>query len=63
MYARPIPVQTKVHFKILQFLAVMYDMFFFLSLMIFSCNVGVVRPPPRHIELAPTKALNKEFWL
>ena len=26
MYARPIPVQTKVHFKILQFLAVTYDM-------------------------------------
>ena len=26
MYARPIPVQTKVHFKNLQFLAVTYDM-------------------------------------
>ena len=26
MYARPIPVQTKVYFKILQFLAVTYDM-------------------------------------
>ena len=26
MYARPIPVQTKVHFKKLQFLAVSYDM-------------------------------------
>ena len=26
MYARPIPVQTKVHFKHLQFLAVTYDM-------------------------------------
>ena len=26
MYARPIPVQTKVHFKTLQFLAVTYDM-------------------------------------
>ena len=25
MYARPIPVQTKVRFKNLQFLAVMYD--------------------------------------
>ena len=25
MYARPIPVQTKVHFKNLQFLAVTYD--------------------------------------
>ena len=25
-YARPIPVQTKVHFKNLQFLAVTYDM-------------------------------------
>ena len=28
MYARPIPVQTKAHFKILQFLAVKYDMGF-----------------------------------
>ena len=28
MYAMPIPVQTKVHFKNLQFLAVMYDMGF-----------------------------------
>ena len=26
MYARPIPVQTKVHFKNLQFFAVTYDM-------------------------------------
>ena len=26
MYARPIPVQTKVHFKKLQLLAVTYDM-------------------------------------
>ena len=26
MYARPIPVQTKVHFKNLKFLAVTYDM-------------------------------------
>ena len=26
MYARPIPVQTKVHFENLQFLAVTYDM-------------------------------------
>ena len=26
MYARPIPVQTKVHFKFLQFLAVTYNM-------------------------------------
>ena len=26
MYARPIPVQTKVYFKTLQFLAVTYDM-------------------------------------
>ena len=26
MYARPIPIQTKVHFKNLQFLAVTYDM-------------------------------------
>ena len=25
-YARPLPVQTKVHFENLQFLAVMYDM-------------------------------------
>ena len=25
MYARPIPVQTKLHFKNLQFLAVTYD--------------------------------------
>ena len=28
MYARPIPVQTKAHFKYLQFLAVTYDMGF-----------------------------------
>ena len=26
MYARPIPIQTEVHFKKLQFLAVTYDM-------------------------------------
>ena len=26
MYARPIPIQTIVHFKNLQFLAVTYDM-------------------------------------
>ena len=26
MYARPIPVQTKLHYKNLQFLAVTYDM-------------------------------------
>ena len=26
MYARPIPLQTKVHFKKLQFLAMTYDM-------------------------------------
>ena len=26
MYARPIQVQTKVHFEILQFLVVSYDM-------------------------------------
>ena len=36
----------------------------------FSCNVTVVRPPPRHIDGAqntqidaPTKALKTEFWL
>ena len=28
MYARPIPIQTKVHFKNLQFIAVKYDMGF-----------------------------------
>ena len=28
MYAMPIPVQTKMHFKNLQFLAVTYDMGF-----------------------------------
>ena len=28
MYARPIPVQTKVHFKNVQFLAVTYDIGF-----------------------------------
>ena len=28
MYARPIKVQTKVHFKMLQFLVVTYDMGF-----------------------------------
>ena len=27
--AKPIPLQTKVHFKNLQFIAVMYDMGFF----------------------------------
>ena len=31
MYAMPIPVQTKVHFKKLQFLAVTYDMGFLSS--------------------------------
>ena len=29
MYGRPIQVETKVHFKILQFLVVTYDMVFF----------------------------------
>ena len=29
MYPMPIPVQTKLHFKNLQFLAVTYDMGFF----------------------------------
>ena len=37
MYARPIPVQTKVHFKKLQFLAVTYDMGFL------SCALHVVK--------------------
>ena len=36
MYARPIPVQPKVHFNILQFLAVTYDM----ELLI--CAFGVI---------------------
>ena len=38
MYARPIPVQTKVHFKNLQFLAVTYDMG------VLSCAFDVVKP-------------------
>ena len=37
MHARPIPVQTKVHFKKLQFLAVAYDMD------AFSCAFDVVK--------------------
>ena len=37
MYARPIPVQTKVRFKNLQFLAVMYDMG------VLSCAFDVVK--------------------
>ena len=37
MNARPIPVQTKVHFKNLQFLAVSYDMG------ILSCTCDVVK--------------------
>ena len=37
MYARPIPVQTKVHFKNLQFLAVTYDMG------VLSCAFDVVK--------------------
>ena len=37
MYARPIPVQTKVHFKNLQFLAVTYDMG------VLSCAFDVVQ--------------------
>ena len=37
MYARPIPVQTKAHFKILQFLAVTYDMG------VLSCAFDVVK--------------------
>ena len=36
MYARTLPVQTKVHFKNLQFLAVSYDMGFL------SCAFDVV---------------------
>ena len=36
MYARPIPVQTKVHFKKLQFLAMTYCMGFL------SCTIDVV---------------------
>ena len=35
MYAMPKPVQTKVHFKNLQFLAVTYDMGF----LSFTCDV------------------------
>ena len=37
MYAMPIPVQTKVHFKKIQFLAVTYDMG------VLSCAVDVVK--------------------
>ena len=37
MYARPISVQTKVHFKNLQFLAVPYDMG------VLSCAFDVVK--------------------
>ena len=37
MYARPIPVQTKVHFKNVQFLAVTYDMG------VLSCALDVVK--------------------
>ena len=37
MYARPIPVQTKVHFKNLQFLAVTYDIGFL------NCAFDVVK--------------------
>ena len=37
MYARPILVQTKVHFKNLQFLAVTYDMG------VLSCAFDVVK--------------------
>ena len=36
MYARPIPVQTKVHFENLHFLAVTYD------IGVFSCAFDVV---------------------
>ena len=36
MYARPIPIQTKVHFKKMQFLAVTYDMG------VLSCGFNVV---------------------
>ena len=36
MYARPIPVQTKVHFKNLQFLAVTYAMGVLVVLSTFS---------------------------
>ena len=36
MYARPLPEQTKVHFKNLRFLAVAYDMGFL------SCAFDVV---------------------
>ena len=35
IYAMPIPVQTKVHFKNLQFLAVTYDM----EVLSFACDV------------------------
>ena len=38
MYAMPIPVETKVHFKNLQFLAVMYDMGFFKVLLLTLSN-------------------------
>ena len=37
MFARPIPVQTKVQFKNLQFLAVMYD------IGILSCAFDVIK--------------------
>ena len=37
MYARPVPVKTKVHLKNLQFLAVMYDMG------VLSCVFNVVK--------------------
>ena len=37
MYARPIPVQTEVHFKNLKFLAVTYDMG------VLSCAFDVVK--------------------
>ena len=37
MYSRPIPVQTKVYFKSLQFLAVTYDMG------VLSCAFNVVK--------------------
>ena len=37
MYARPIPIQTKVHFKKLQFFAVRYDMG------VLSCAFDIVK--------------------
>ena len=37
MYARPIPVQTKVYFKKMQFLAVTYD------IVVLSCAFDVVK--------------------